>query len=77
MPSDLEFSLFGLMLIRPWRMYIFIGSLTSAIAFVVISFLPESPKFELSMGRKERALGILKSAYAANKLGLAEVSVLI
>lgn len=74
MPRQWQFSLFGIMLIRPWRMYILISSCTSALAFVAISLLPESPKFELVMGRKEEALAILRRVYAANGLGSKEVS---
>lgn len=55
-------------------MYILISSCTSALAFIAISLLPESPKFELAMGRKENALAILRRIYEANRLGTAKVS---
>lgn len=61
--------------IRPWRIYILISSCTSALAFLAITWLPESPKFLLAMGRKEEALAILRRIYAANGLGTEEVSV--
>lgn len=73
MPRQWAFSLFGLMLVRPWRIYILISSLTSALTFLVITWLPESPKFELAMGRKDESLTILRRIYVANGLGAAEV----
>lgn len=69
MPRTWEFSLFGWMVIRSWRLYILITSGTSALAFVAICLLPESPKFELAMGRPDEAVRILSRAYAANGRG--------
>lgn len=74
MPRQWEFLVFG-MLVKPWRIFIFIGSCTSAVAFVAIYFLPESPKFLLSMGEKDEALEILRTIYAANRLGKSLVNI--
>lgn len=65
MPMPWQFEIFGL-LYTPWRMYILISSLINAIAFGLLMFLPESPKFMLAMGKPDEALAILRRVYATN-----------
>lgn len=72
MPRTWEFSLFGLLIVRSWRIYILISSGTSALAFIAICLLPESPKFMLAMGQPNEAVRILGIAYEANGLGRRE-----
>lgn len=69
MPRTWEFSLFGWMVIRSWRIYIFISSCSSAFAFVAFCFLPESPKFMLAMNRPDEAVRILSLVYERNGMG--------
>lgn len=66
MPIDWEFSVFG-MVYRPWRFFILLSSLINAIAFVSFTFLPESPKFMMAMGKPQEALDILKIVHRMNK----------
>lgn len=66
MPIDWQMSVFG-MNYRTWRLFILFSSMINALAFVIIAFLPESPKFVLTMGRPEEALEILKTVYRINK----------
>lgn len=45
---------------RPWRVYLLICSLPSLIAVFIYSTLPESPIFLINIGRKQKALEILR-----------------
>lgn len=74
MPIDWEMSVFG-MAYRTWRLFILFSSMINAFAFVSVAFLPESPKFVLTMGRPEEALEILKTVYRMNKGKPKDVSV--
>lgn len=65
MPMTWEISIFGL-LYKPWRLYILTSSLINAISFIILLFLPESPKFMLAMGKNDKALEILQSVYSIN-----------
>ena len=56
----------GLFIYAPWRVYLLITSSISLFSFILINFLPESPKFLLSKGRAEEALAILKEIYYRN-----------
>lgn len=66
MPIDWQMSVFG-MAYRTWRLFIIFSSMINALAFVSVAFLPESPKFVLTMGRPAEALEILKTVYRINK----------
>lgn len=67
MPIDWEVTLFGgMMVYRPWRFFILLSSALSAVACVVLVFLPESPKFLLAMGKPDEALETLKMVYSWN-----------
>lgn len=72
LPRDWEFSLFGWMLIRSWRIYILLSSLVNAFAFIAFCMLPESPKFMLAQGQPDEAIRILSCVYAGNRMGKAE-----
>lgn len=50
----------------PWRLYIGLSSLINAFAYIILIFLPESPKFMLAMGKPKEALEILIVGYKAN-----------
>lgn len=53
-------------MIGPWRVYLASCSLISAIAFIAINFLPESPKFLLAIGKPDEALATLRRIYRIN-----------
>ncbi|XP_069704226.1 synaptic vesicle glycoprotein 2B-like [Periplaneta americana] len=57
---------FGYIVFSSWRIYILIFSLPSFIASTALIFLPESPKFLLSIGEKEKAMEVLRQVYAIN-----------
>lgn len=52
--------------ILPWRVYLFLTSLLSGINFICLYQLPESPKFLISINRKEDALVVLRKMYSTN-----------
>lgn len=74
MTMDWEYPIFNFLIYKPWRMYILISGLINAICFVVLLFLPESPKFMLALGKQEEALNILKWVYTKNTGKPKEVS---
>lgn len=51
---------------KPWRLYIICNSLVNLFNGIVFAALPESPKFLLITNQKEKALGVLRRAYAFN-----------
>lgn len=65
MQSKWRFNVLGLM-IGPWRVYLASCSFISAIAFIAITFLPESPKFLLAIGKHDEALATLRRVYRIN-----------
>lgn len=52
--------------ISPWRLYLLCSSVINGINFLLLGFFPESPKFLLTMNKKEKALDILSAMYAFN-----------
>lgn len=77
MPMQWEFSLFNYMNISPWRLYLLCSSLLNGINFICLFQLPESPKFLLSLNRKEETLNVLKKIYAINTNKKSEVFIQI
>lgn len=45
---------------KPWRLFLVVASLPSLLGFVILLFLPESPKFVLGQGKKEETHDILR-----------------
>lgn len=52
--------------ISPWRLYLLCSSLLNGINLICLYKLPESPKFLLSINRKQSAMIVLKQMYAVN-----------
>lgn len=44
---------------KPWRLYVVVCSLPGLLAFIIMTFLPESPKFVLGLGNQAKARQIL------------------
>lgn len=44
---------------KPWRLFMVVGSLPALLSFIILTFLPESPKFVLNQGRPEETYQIL------------------
>lgn len=51
---------------KPWRLFLVVGSLPGLLSFVVLLFLPESPKFVLDQGDKMQAYEILRKMHRIN-----------
>lgn len=51
---------------KPWRLYIVLSSLPGFIAASILTFFPESPKFVLGQGDKEKAYRILQKMNRVN-----------
>lgn len=49
-----------------WNIFLFICSLPSLIAGTCMCFMPESPKFLMSMGQNEKALEVFQKVYEMN-----------
>lgn len=50
----------------PWRLYLICSTTLNVFNFIAVSLLPESPKFLLSMERKEEAMNVLRKVYEIN-----------
>lgn len=53
-------------LFRPWRLLMIIYALPSIVFSIITYFLPESPKYLLTQGKKDEVLEILKRIYVIN-----------
>lgn len=62
----LEFEVKTFIIYRSWRLFIQMGNLCAISASVILMFLPESPKFLLSIARDQEALSVLKKIYSTN-----------
>lgn len=58
----------------PWRLYLICSSALNVMNFIAISILPESPKFLLSMEKKDETIKILQQIYTFNCKDSNEVS---
>lgn len=64
-PMDWQYSLYFVEF-KPWRLFMMSTSLVNLINAIISSFIPESPKFLLSMNKKDEALEVLSRVYAIN-----------
>lgn len=51
---------------KPWRLFLVVCSLPGFVSFLILLFLPESPKFILSQGDKVKAYEILQKMNRIN-----------
>lgn len=51
---------------KPWRLYVVTCAAPGLLSFFILCFFPESPKFVLSQGNKEKAYEILKTMNRVN-----------
>lgn len=63
---DFEFNFLYLFLYKPWRLFIFIGSLVSAFIWIALFYFPESPQYFLVMQQEANALKVLQTVYKIN-----------
>ena len=68
----------GVFVYKPWRLFIFTNSFISLVCFCLAAYLPESPKFLLSIGRKDESLAVLTRIHQINsKKGAAVFSLFV
>uniref|UniRef100_A0A0C9RFK5 Sv2c_0 protein n=1 Tax=Fopius arisanus TaxID=64838 RepID=A0A0C9RFK5_9HYME len=66
-PQDFRIPIFnGSMDFTSWRMFLALCALPEFIAFIVLTWFPESPRFLLSKGRDDEALEVFRYIYALN-----------
>lgn len=51
---------------KPWRLFLVVCSLPGLLSFLIITFLPESPKFVLGQGKQTEAYRILEQMNRIN-----------
>ena len=54
---------------KPWRLYFIVCGLSGLVCYFFLSYLPESPKYLLSINRHEEALEVLKTMHHKNTQG--------
>lgn len=52
--------------IHSWNVYLFVCAFPSLIGGIAFIFMPESPKFLMSVGRNEEALRVFQLVYSLN-----------
>lgn len=65
--------IFGWMIYRPWRLYILVGNSVLIVSTIGLMFLPESPMYDLAMGRRSEAMQTLQKMYSLNTRNSLEV----
>ncbi|CAD7093693.1 unnamed protein product [Hermetia illucens] len=66
LPNNWNVTIFGLIVIRSWKVFLAVCSLPSLIAGICYIFLPESPKFLMTTGRNNDALKVFQMIYHLN-----------
>lgn len=66
MTMNFNYAPFSCFVIKPWRLFILLGSLVSAIGAFVLMFLPEGPKQLQAMGKEIEAISVLQMIYRIN-----------
>lgn len=49
-----------------WNVFLLISAVPSLLAALVMKFMPESPKFLMTVGKNEKALKVLRKVYSIN-----------
>ncbi|CAH1996788.1 unnamed protein product [Acanthoscelides obtectus] len=65
LPIQMDFQL-GEWVLHSWNVYLLICAIPPLISGFAFTFLPESPKFLMTVGRNEKALRIFKRVYRIN-----------
>ncbi|XP_046802056.1 synaptic vesicle glycoprotein 2C-like [Lucilia cuprina] len=54
---------------KPWRLYLIVCGLSGLVCFIILGYLPESPKYLLGLNRPKEVLDILKNMHRKNTKG--------
>ncbi|XP_030376063.1 synaptic vesicle glycoprotein 2C [Scaptodrosophila lebanonensis] len=65
-PREWDFEIFGFLNIHSWHVFLFVCGVPSLISGLILSILPESPRFLMSQGRNAEALQALQKIYVYN-----------
>ncbi|XP_037954979.1 synaptic vesicle glycoprotein 2C-like [Teleopsis dalmanni] len=65
-PRDWDFVLFNSFNVHTWQIFLAVCGLPSLISGLLITILPESPKFLMSQGRNAEALRVFQKMYRFN-----------
>lgn len=66
LPRQINISVFGLFVLRSWNVFMLVCASFPIISGILYMFLPESPKFLMSMGKNREALAVMQNVYAIN-----------
>ncbi|XP_045461409.1 synaptic vesicle glycoprotein 2B-like [Harmonia axyridis] len=66
LPMNFQHSVADNFVLHSWSLYLFINAIPSLLAAFLLYFLPESPKFLMSLGRNDEALEVFKKIYSIN-----------
>lgn len=64
--QDWQFEVPFIVTYKPWRLFLAMCSVPEILSFLIITFLPESPKFVLSQGKPDEAYKILQKMNRLN-----------
>ncbi|XP_066905080.1 uncharacterized protein [Halyomorpha halys] len=67
MPLDIEIPIFKILTFSSWRLFLLLSTIPNLLALILLWRIPETPKFLLIQGHKERTLEVLKNIYAVNQ----------
>ncbi|XP_014272094.1 synaptic vesicle glycoprotein 2B [Halyomorpha halys] len=67
LPLDVHIPIFEGLVFTSWRLYIVLILIPLSLAMLLLSKLPETPKFLYTAGKHEEALEVIKSIYAVNQ----------
>ncbi|XP_044762313.1 synaptic vesicle glycoprotein 2B-like isoform X2 [Coccinella septempunctata] len=66
LPLNFKFFLVSNMAFNSWGLYLLINAVPALLSAIIFVFLPESPKFLMSMGRNSEALDVFQMMYRIN-----------
>ncbi|CAG9854816.1 unnamed protein product [Phyllotreta striolata] len=66
LPLNINFSIFGSINLHSWNVFLLCCSVPPLMTAIMFSFMPESPKFLMSIGKNEEALKVFQTVYSLN-----------
>ncbi|CAH1114448.1 unnamed protein product [Psylliodes chrysocephalus] len=66
LPTAFSITIFGSLNIHSWNLFLLCCACSPLSASILFTFMPESPKFLMSVGRNEDALKVFQSIYSMN-----------
>ncbi|CAG9824308.1 unnamed protein product [Phaedon cochleariae] len=66
LPSEINFKISDHLVIKPWNIFLLICAVPSFVGAIGFMFLPESPRFLMSINKNDEALEVFRSIYRIN-----------